>query len=591
MAHDFQMPSESILAIDCGSTITQVALFGQVAGEFRFIGRGQAPSTVEPPWNDVMASVRQAIQQLSEVTGWSFLNDQGQLITPERQNGGVDTVVATTSASEPLRLVLTGIMRDVSLASARRAIGMSSAVVEGLVSVDRRNGGTLNSDIGGQVRLINELMPDAIVIVGGIDGGASRPVLQSVEAVTLACSALPENLRPPLIYAGNTAMREQVAEIVANQAELRAVDNVRPSLDVENLWPLQTEIDELYRLRKMERTPGLGTLAAWTPLQMLPTATAFAHTIEYLARTARPGGVNALGVDVGGSTTTLASVVDEQVDLLVRSDLGLSYNAAGILDHVPVESIMRWLPFEIQPGDVSNALHNKTIYHRTLPQTRQDLLLEQAVAREVIRLSLADLSTHWPHGKSLIYQGLVPAFQLIVGTGGVLSNVPTYGQAALILLDAVQPVGVFSLALDKARLVASLGAVAAVNPLAASQVASRDALLYLGTVVAPIGSAREGETALSFKIEYEDGRSLEVEVAYGSLEVIPLPAGQIANLELRPTRRFDVGWGVKGKAGKTEVQGGILGIVIDARGRPLPMAADLEQQREKIQRWLWDMGS
>ena len=252
--------------------------------------------------------------------------------------------MATTSASEPLRLVLTGIMRDVSLASARRAIGMSSAVVEGLVSVDRRNGGTLNSDISGQVRLINELMPDAIVIVGGIDGGASRPVLQSVEAVTLACSALPENLRPPLIYAGNTAVREQVAEIVANQAELRAVDNVRPSLDVENLWPLQTEIDELYRLRKMERTPGLGTLAAWTPLQMLPTATAFAHTIEYLARTARPGGVNALGVDVGGSTTTLASVVDEQVDLLVRSDLGLSYNAAGILDHVPVESIMRWLP-------------------------------------------------------------------------------------------------------------------------------------------------------------------------------------------------------------------------------------------------------
>jgi hypothetical protein len=116
-------------------------------------------------------------------------------------------------------------------------------------------------------------------------------------------------------------------------------------------------------------------------------------------------------------------------------------------------------------------------------------------------------------------------------------------------------------------------------------------LLNLGTVVAPIGSAREGEIALSFKIEYEDGRALEVEVAYGSLEVIPLPAGQVANLELRPTRRFDVGLGIKGQAGKTQVQGGFLGIVIDARGRPLPIAADPEQQREKMQRWLWDMGS
>jgi len=535
-----------------------------------------------------MASVRQAIRQLSEVTGWSFLDDHGQLITPERQNGGVDMVVATTSASEPLRLVLTGIMRDVSLSSARRAIGMSNAVVDGLVSVDRRDSGILNSDISAQVRLINELMPDAVVIVGGVDGGASRPVLQSVEAVTLACSALPEHSRPPLIYAGNAALRAQIADIVGNQAELRAVDNVRPSLDEENLWPLQAEIDELYRLRKMERTPGLGTLAAWAPLQMLPTATAFAHTIQYLARL---DGINVLGVDVGGATTTVASVVDEQADLLVRSDLGLSYSAAAILDHLPVESIIRWLPFEIQPGEVSNALHNKAIHYRTLPQTRQDLLLEQAVAREVIRLSLADMVARWPQGRSLIYQGLVPSFQLIVGAGGVLSNVPTYGQAALILLDAVQPVGVFSLALDKARLVALLGAVAAVNPVAASQVAARDALLNLGTVVAPIGSAREGETALSFKIEYEDRRSLEVEVAYGSLEVIPLPAGQIANLELRPTRRFDVGLGVKGQAGKTQVQGGILGIIIDARGRPLPIAADPEQQREKMQRWLWDMGS
>jgi hypothetical protein len=204
---------------------------------------------------------------------------------------------------------------------------------------------------------------------------------------------------------------------------------------------------------------------------------------------------------------------------------------------------------------------------------------------------LAEMATRWSYGGSLTYQGLVPTFHLIVGGGGVLSNVPSYGQAALILLDAVQPVGVFSLALDKARMIASLGAVAAVNPLAASQVAAHDALLNLGTVVAPVGSAREGEPALSFKIEYEDRRSLEVEVAHGSLEVIPLPAGQVANLELRPTRHFDVGLGVKGQAATTQVQGGILGIIIDARGRPLPTAADPEQQREKMQRWLWDMGS
>jgi hypothetical protein len=217
--------------------------------------------------------------------------------------------------------------------------------------------------------------------------------------------------------------------------------------------------------------------------------------------------------------------------------------------------------------------------------------LEQAWAREILRLVMADLEHRWPVDASRLYPGLPPKFHLIVGGGGVLANAPNFGQAALIVLDAVQPVGVSGFALDRVGLMAPLGAVAMVNPMAAAQVLERDGLLNLGTVVAPVGTAREGDVALTFKIEYEDERSLEVEVPYGSLEVIPLASGQTATLELRPTRRFDVGLGTKGQAGTTKVEGGIIGIIIDARGRPLPIAEDLEEQREKMQRWLWEMGS
>jgi len=130
-----------------------------------------------------------------------------------------------------------------------------------------------------------------------------------------------------------------------------------------------------------------------------------------------------------------------------------------------------------------------------------------------------------------------------------------------------------------------------ISSVAAAQVLERDALLNLGTVVAPIGVSREGDIALTFKIDYEDGRSLQVEVPFGSLEVIPLPAGQTATLELRPSRHFDVGLGTKGQAGMTKVEGGHIGIIIDARGRPLPIADSPEIQRQRMQRWLWDMGS
>jgi hypothetical protein len=581
---------ESILALDCGSTTTQALLIDRVAGEFRLVARAEANSTVEPPWNDVSISARQAIAQLSEITGWSLLSEGGQVVVPQQQGEGVDAVVAITSASEPLRIVLAGVMRAVSLDSARRALRATYTLVEGEVSMDRDGNGShaLNDDLQSQVQLIRRLLPDAVVIVGGVDGGATRPVLQSTEAITLACSTLASSDCPPIVYAGNIELRPRVAALVGTGTELRAVDNVRPSIEVENPAPLQVEIEELYRTRKMERVPGFGTLASWSTVQVLPAARALAHSIRYLAEL---DGINVLGVDVGGASVTAAAVLDQESELVVRADLGLSYNAARSLEQVPVARIQRWLPFEIEPAEILNMLYNKALHYRTVPESRQELLVEQAVAREILGLALSDIEPQWSHAPSCLYPGLLPKFHLIVGGGGVLAQVPHYGQAALILLDALQPLGVSGLALDRTRLLPTLGAVAMVNPVAAAQVMERDTLLNLGTVVAPVGPGREGDPVLTFKIEHEDGRALEVEVLYGSLEVIPLPAGQTANLELRPNRRFDVGLGTRGQAGFTRVEGGVIGIIIDARGRPLPIAADPVEQQEKMQRWLWDMGS
>jgi uncharacterized protein (TIGR01319 family) len=587
MTQDY-MSLESVLALECGSTTTKAFLIDRVEGEFRLVARGEAPSTVEPPWSDVTASVRQAIGQVTDVTGWRFLDERGQIISPEHQAGGVDAVVVIASASEPLRLVVFGIMQDVSLHSAHRALAASHTLVEATVSLDRRQDSVLSGDIESQVRLIQDLGPDLIVMVGGVDGGASQPVLQSAQAVALARSAMTTSAPPPVLYAGNSDLRKDVAEIVGGDGELRAIDNVRPNMTTENPGPLQAEIEELYRLNKMERLPGFSTLADWSPVQVLPTATAFAHTIQYLAHL---NAINVLGVDVGGAAVSIATVVDEQFDLTIRSDLGISHNIARILEHASIESVQRWLPFEADPIEIQNIVRNKALRYQTLPQTRHDLLLEQAIAREFLRLAMADIVPQLPQGPSRIYRDLAPKFHLVVGRGGVLANAPHYGQAALILLDALQPVGVAGLALDNTGLLAPLGAVATVNHLMAAEVMERDALLNLGTVVAPVGTAREGEIALTFKIEYEDTRALEVEVAYGSLEVIPLPAGQTATLELRPTRRFDVGLGSRGQAGATKVEGGVIGIIIDARGRPLPIDKDPEDQQERVQRWLWDMGS
>jgi hypothetical protein len=62
-------------------------------------------------------------------------------------------------------------------------------------------------------------------------------------------------------------------------------------------------------------------------------------------------------------------------------------------------------------------------------------------------------------------------------------------------------------------------------------------------------------------------------------------------LDLRPRRNIDVGRGGPGRGGTAEVHGGLVGVVIDARGRPLALPSDAQKRHERIQQWLWDMGA
>ena len=59
----------SILATDCGSTTTKAILIEKVDGVFRLIKRGEAPTTVEAPIEDVTQGALNAITELEEQIG------------------------------------------------------------------------------------------------------------------------------------------------------------------------------------------------------------------------------------------------------------------------------------------------------------------------------------------------------------------------------------------------------------------------------------------------------------------------------------------------------------------------------------------
>jgi hypothetical protein len=225
----------------------------------------------------------------------------------------------------------------------------------------------------------------------------------------------------------------------------------------------------------------------------------------------------------------------------------------------------------------------------SIPQEPRELWVEQALAREAIATTLAIAQPGWKPGAAQPYPNFLPLCDTIIVSGGVLTHAPRPGQAALIVLDALQPIGISTLVLDTYGLASALGSVAAIKPLAAVEALDGGGFVNLATVVSPVGHARLGDTILKVQVSYDDGSAFGVEIKYGDLEVLPLLPGQQAILELRPLRNFDIGLGPR-RGGKRRVSGGLVGLIIDARGRPLRLAPDPEQRQVQIQQWLWDVG-
>src|SRR5438132_7578208 len=87
--------ANSLLVADCGAVFTKVSLFGLVEGQYRLIARGEAPTTLTPPQEDITAGIMQAIKVIEFITGRQFI-ENGQIISPEKDSGdGVDVFMAT----------------------------------------------------------------------------------------------------------------------------------------------------------------------------------------------------------------------------------------------------------------------------------------------------------------------------------------------------------------------------------------------------------------------------------------------------------------------------------------------------------------
>jgi MutL-like protein len=577
--------NESILAIDVGATVTRAVMFDVVEGQYRFIASGQAASTAEAPFRDIGIGVREAILNLQNIIGATLLGAQdNNLIAPSQPDGsGVDAVVATLSAGPTVKTVVVGLLSDVSVQSARRlAESTYSRVVETLDLSDHRRQDQ-------QMDSILRSRPDLVVLAGGTDGGASRSIQKMLEAVGLACYLMPLEKRPMVLYAGNQKLANDVQEMLGGHAgKLQISYNVRPSLEIEDLAPASHELASLVMKLRQRQIKGIDELNLWSAGIILPTAYARGRMIRFLSKL-YDSTRGLLSVNVGASATSVAAGFAGELISGVYPQFGLGENLAGILQYTEVEDIMRWLQLDISPNTLREYLFQKSLYPSAIPATLDEQAITQAIARQALYLSVRTAQKDFPANARATRTGLMPPLDLIIGGGGAVSDGTSLGQSLLLLLDGIQPVGILPVLLDQNNLLPLLGAASSRNHYLPVQVIESGAFIGLGTVVSVIASANYGDQVLRAKLTYSDGTEARAEVKFGGLEILPLPTGESARLSLQPLRRSDAGLG-PGKSGSITVTGGALGVIIDARGRPLQLPSDPVRRRELIKKWYYTVG-
>ena len=587
----------SILATDCGSTTTKAILIEKRGDEYQLIVRGEAPTTVEAPVEDVTAGVINAITEVEELAGRKLL-DNGAIIKPQNGDEGVDIYISTSSAGGGLQMMVAGVVRNLTGESAERAaLGAGAIVMDVIASNDKR----LPHE---KIERIRHLRPDMLLLSGGVDGGTTSHVVELAEIIAAARPRprLGIAYELPLIYAGNVDARDAIQERLQDVMALDMVDNLRPVLERENLMPTRHKIQEQFLDHVMAHAPGYKKLIDWTDAPIMPTPGAVGEIIQTVST---QQDIEVVGVDIGGATTDVFSVFKNKeaepiFNRTVSANLGMSYSVSNVLAEAGLENVLRWVPFEIEVGDLRNRVKNKMIRPTTIPQTLQELILEQAIAREALRLAfeqhkqlavelrgvqqqrtISEAFSQAESGQTLVN---MTALDMIIGSGGVLSHAPRRQQAMLMMIDAFQPEGITHLAVDSIFMMPQLGVLAQVNPEAATQVFERDCLIHLGTAIVPVGVANEGDECLTVQISGGGMSPVDENIPFGELRRYLLPSGEKATLKLQPSRRFDLGAG-NGHAVEAEVTGGIVGLVIDTRGRPLEIPTDAAQRVAQLTKW------
>lgn len=579
-----QIQARCVVVTDCGSTTTKAICFAIQSGAWRVISRAEAPTTVEKPVADVTIGVSNALRAIGKELGIQIVYEEhsSQISLHLEDVSSNDTLspqeyLSTSSAGGGLQMVVLGLVSKITAKSAERAALGAGAIVQNVYSLDS------SAEPYEAADRIRELRPDIVILSGGTDGGAEKQILDLCELLLLAepKSRFETDHKVPLVYAGNQNIKNEVYEVLKNVFDVKIVDNIRPTIEDENLLSARSAVHDIFLDHVMSQAPGYQKLQSLVTSPIVPTPVAVSNMIEQAAKNA---GKTILAVDIGGATTDIFSIRRKKnqaafrdVHRSVSANLGMSYSIGNVVALAGLSKIKRWLPFHMDDDNLRDVIWNKMIRPTSLPESMEDLLIEHAVAREALRLSLdhhidldeadgadrvgKDLSDIFKTEEKNVFSML--DLDIVIGSGGVLSHAPNRANAFMMIVDSFCPQGVTFIGLDSIFMLPHLGVLSGRNSAAALELLYSECIIPLGTYVSPQGKVSKYRKGELLYVVYIEGESRGIEVTFGDLILYTLPRKSSQKMRIE-IKKKDL---VFSKDNSLEflVDGGDIGLVLDGR--------------------------
>lgn len=574
----------AFLGLDVGQINTRASFFNIQDHCYRLMGSAWAQTSLGM---HLASGAGEAMRALQRSTGHTLLEPGKGLITPlVHADRGVDQLALVVSLGAPIKTTLLGLTEGGSLAAGRALI---DSLPLNLVSAYGM--GDL-ADPSAVVRALVHQRPEIVVFTGGEDGGVETPLQQWTETLRLVLRLLPENQKPIVVYAGNINLQSHISRRLEPMTRLYQLPNLIPRHGMLDLTPAQEKMNQLILSLWEEKLDGLRDLSQLS--RGLKSTTAFAENrmVRFLSRwnAQRTGsfhGKGVLSISLGGGSTHVSAGIGDKVGTIIQPDW---QDIIELQKTALISLVRQWVGRQVPPSRVQEVLTSFAVHPGLLPETAEESAILQAYARVSLWVALEKFNQHYPWLGFDVNRGLEVLFEPIIVSGSVISQANTPGQAMLMLLDGVQPRGITTIVLDQHHILSLLGLLGERDPVLPIQVLNSDALINLGTVIAPVNPHVVVGSILTVHVSTDSGKNYSVDVAQGTLRRLVIPAGVTAVLELEPSPNTDLGLGGKGRAGKLKVTGGLLGVIIDARGRPVCLPANDEERIENLTQWAGVLG-